>query len=62
VRLHLLPGAPSVDLVIRARREAYAASFEALATDIERTQVQLSRQTTDEGQRTSGDTRPTRDA
>ena len=43
VRLHLLPGAPAADVVIRARREAYDASFEALARDVERAAVALKR-------------------
>jgi RNase P protein component len=43
VRTRLLPSAPAIDLVIRARREAYAASFEALEGDIRRTAMQLPR-------------------
>ncbi len=43
VRTHLLPSAPSVDVVIRARPDAYAASFDALVGDIERAAVQLGR-------------------
>ena len=35
-RLKLLPGLPPVDLVIRARREAYHARFEALARQLAR--------------------------
>jgi ribonuclease P protein component len=43
VRTRLLPIAPSVDVVIRARRDAYAASFDALAGDVVRVCVQLGR-------------------
>lgn len=43
VRLRLLPGAPPVDLVIRTRPEAYGASFEALAKQIEKVAEQLRR-------------------
>jgi len=43
VRTHLLPVAPSADVVIRARPDAYTASFEALAGDVERAAVQLGR-------------------
>ena len=43
VRLRLLPGAPAADVVIRARREAYDASFEALARDIGKAAEQLSK-------------------
>ena len=43
VRLRLLPDAPAADVVIRARREAYDASFEALARDVERAAVALKR-------------------
>jgi len=43
VRARLLPSAPSVDVVIRARPDAYAASFDALAGDIERVSAQLGR-------------------
>ena len=35
-RLTLLPGLPPVDLVIRARREAYDARFAALAAELAR--------------------------
>jgi RNase P protein component len=41
VRTTLLPGAPLVDLVIRARREAYDASFESLGTQIARVVSQV---------------------
>lgn len=34
VRLYLLPAAESIDLVIRTRDEAYAASFEDLQIDL----------------------------
>ena len=37
VRMNLLPGLhtrPPIDVAIRARREAYAASFDALRTDV----------------------------
>ena len=54
VRLRLLPGAPARDVVIRARREAYDATFEALGRDVERAADQLRRSTFDVG-------RPTRD-
>jgi ribonuclease P protein component len=43
VRTRLLPSAPSVDVVIRARPDAYAASFDALTADIARTSTQLAR-------------------
>jgi ribonuclease P protein component len=43
VRLHLLPDAPSADIVIRARREAYSASFDALSADVERVRTQARR-------------------
>ena len=46
VRTRLLPSAPSVDVVIRARREAYAASFDALTSDIQRAVTQLPRLST----------------
>lgn len=36
VRVVLLPVGPPVDIVLRARTEAYAASFDALAKDIRR--------------------------
>ena len=36
VRLKLLPELPPVDVVIRARREAYGARFDALATQLAR--------------------------
>jgi ribonuclease P protein component len=34
IRLYLLPAAESVDLVVRARDEAYSASFEDLRLDL----------------------------
>jgi ribonuclease P protein component len=34
IRLHLLPYMEPIDLVIRARREAYDASFEELRIDL----------------------------
>ena len=43
VRTCLLPAAPSVDVVIRSRREAYAASFAALEADIGRAVEQIGR-------------------
>ena len=43
VRTHLLSRADSVDLVIRARPDAYAVSFDALGADIARTTMQLAR-------------------
>jgi|GEM_PF-1404413 ribonuclease P protein component len=36
VRLHLLPAVPSGRVLLRARPDAYAASFAALARDVER--------------------------
>lgn len=43
VRTRLLPGAPPVDVVLRARREAYAATFAMLQADIARAATQLER-------------------
>ena len=43
VRTRLLAEAPSVDVVIRARPEAYAASLDALETDVVRAATQLPR-------------------
>jgi ribonuclease P protein component len=43
VRTRLLPSAPSADVVIRARPDAYAASFDALAADVARASTQLAR-------------------
>jgi ribonuclease P protein component len=43
VRTRLLPAAPSVDVVIRARPDAYAASFDALEADVARAAAQLPR-------------------
>ena len=43
IRKRLLPGAPSADVVIRARPEAYAAAFDALEADIARVATQLAR-------------------
>jgi ribonuclease P protein component len=43
VRTRLLATIPLVDVVIRARPEAYAASFSALETDISRAAMQLQR-------------------
>lgn len=43
VRTRLLPAAPPADVVLRARREAYAATFEMLAADVERAAAQLER-------------------
>ena len=34
VRLRMLPVLPPMDLLVRARREAYAATFEMLSDDI----------------------------
>ena len=34
VRINLLPGLKGVDLLIRARPEAYGSSFDQLATDV----------------------------
>jgi ribonuclease P protein component len=43
VRVHLLSTTASVDVVIRARPEAYTASFDALETDIAHAVTQLPR-------------------
>ena len=43
VRTRLLPNAPPADVVIRARPEAYAASYDALVIDVERARAQLTR-------------------
>lgn len=43
VRTRLLAAAPPADVLIRARREAYDASFETLAADIARAASQLER-------------------
>ena len=43
VRVRLLPLAPSVDVVIRARPDAYGVSFDVLKEDIERIVEQLPR-------------------
>ena len=43
VRTTLLPAAPPADVVIRARREAYDATFAMLAADIARAADQLQR-------------------
>jgi ribonuclease P protein component len=43
VRTRLLAVAPSVDVVIRARPDAYAVSFEMLEADIMRVATQLPR-------------------
>ena len=42
-RTRLLPVLPPTDLVIRPRPEAYAASFDALARQVERAGGQLAR-------------------
>ena len=42
-RQHLLPVSNSSDVVIRARREAYAATFADLRDDVERVTPQLAR-------------------
>jgi ribonuclease P protein component len=42
-RLRLLRTLPAVDVVIRTRREAYAATFEALAADVDRVGSELPR-------------------
>jgi ribonuclease P protein component len=34
VRLHMLPGAPPLDIVIRTRPEAYGATFEQLSDEL----------------------------
>jgi ribonuclease P protein component len=43
VRTRLLPLALSVDVVVRARPNAYTASFGALETDVTHTMVELAR-------------------
>ena len=42
-RTRLLPTLPPIDVVIRSRPEAYAASFDALARQVERAGGQLRR-------------------
>lgn len=42
-RLRLLPMLPPIDVVIRARREAYDASFAALTVDVDRIGSELPR-------------------
>ena len=42
-RIRLLPAALRADVVLRIRPEAYDASFEALATDVDRAVMQLQR-------------------
>ena len=51
VRLRLLPAAPAHDVVIRARREAYEASFEQLTHDVERAARELARRAERGGER-----------
>ena len=41
VRRRLLPALPSIDLVVRARPEAYGASFDALDAELARASVKL---------------------
>jgi len=43
VRTRLLPVDFAADVVIRARPEAYTATFDALGADIERAAAQLAR-------------------
>jgi ribonuclease P protein component len=43
VRTRLLSAVPSVDVVIRARPDAYVASFDALEADVARAAAQLPR-------------------
>lgn len=43
VRTRLLSGAPPADVVLRARREAYDATFAMLAQDVERAASELAR-------------------
>ena len=43
VRTQLLPVAPPADVVLRARREAYDATFAMLAADVARAADQLDR-------------------
>lgn len=40
-RTHLLPRPVSADVLVRARREAYAASYDALRADVEQLSAQL---------------------
>jgi ribonuclease P protein component len=42
-RTRLLPTLPPIDVVIRSRPEAYAASFDALARQVDRAGAQLRR-------------------
>jgi ribonuclease P protein component len=42
-RLRLLPAALSADVVLRIRPDAYLATFDALAADVTRAVVQLTR-------------------
>jgi ribonuclease P protein component len=42
-RLRMLPTGLMADVIIRARPEAYGASFEALAADVQRALTQLAR-------------------
>lgn len=46
VRLRLLPELPPVDVVLRANPVAYAASFAALAADVERAAREIRRRST----------------
>lgn len=62
VRLMLLPGAPAVDVVIRARRETYEATFEALGRDVGRVVDQVRRWTLDAGRPAIDGTVPTTEA
>ena len=43
IRTRLLPGLPSLDVVVRARPEAYGASFAALERQVERMGKELAR-------------------
>ena len=43
VRTTLLPAAPPADVLLRARREAYDATFDMLAADVARAAAQLER-------------------
>ena len=44
VRARLLPQIGAVDVLVRARREAYAGSFDDLRADVERAAAALGRQ------------------
>lgn len=61
VRLTLLPGAPPANVVIKARKEAYSATFELLGRDIVRVAAALRadvRRSTFDNSASSSDTAP----